>query len=211
MGKTAKPKARQISTHSRAARRAASPSLDAPTAAKPSNLSRTRSTSPDSKTAKPHILAASTGAGIAKARSPKSKGKPMKRGQRLRALEAAEKAEANAEKLALKVAKSLGREKKVKERRKGWEEVNEAKRKKAAKAKANANANGFGALGGDEEEVNDGGEWETLGDEVMDGADADGVTNEDVKLVDVDVDVTAGKDPKMQAMPLPDDDADPEL
>ncbi|KAK7193276.1 uncharacterized protein CC84DRAFT_1261440 [Paraphaeosphaeria sporulosa] len=210
MGKTAKPKARQISTHSRAARRAASPSLDAPTAAKPSNLSRTRSTSPDHKTTKPHILAASTGAGISKAKSPKAK--PMKRGQRLRALEAAEKAEANAEKLALKVAKSLGREKKVKERRKGWEDINEAKRKKAAKA------NAFGALGGDDDdEVKGGGEWETLGDEVMDGADAEGVNEDSVVEGKVDVDVAAGlactsrEDPKLQAMPLPDDDVDPDL
>lgn len=228
MGKTAKPKTRrtfplppttpppfhlltrtEISTHSRAARRAASPSLDAPTAAKPSSL-RTRSTSPSTpKTAKPHVLAANTHSGIKKS----SKSKPLKRAQRLRQLSAAERAESNQEKFALKVAKSLGREKKVKERRKGWEDINEAKRKKAAKA------NAFGALGEDDEgeDKKGGGEWETLGDEVMDGADVEGV-NEDAKVVgvdvDVDVDVGAGlasrEDPQPQAMPLP-DDVDPDL
>ncbi|KAF2438369.1 hypothetical protein P171DRAFT_526062 [Karstenula rhodostoma CBS 690.94] len=203
MGKTAKPKTRQISTHSRAARRAASPSIDAPTAAKPSNLRTTRSsTSPDAKTAKPHILAASTGSGISKRAS---KSKPLKRAQRLRQVEAAERAEENNDKLALKVAKSLGREKKVKERRKGWEDINEAKRKKAAKA------NAFGALGGDDEGEGKAGEWVTLGDLEMDGADAGVVGGVDAgDNPPGPVGALLMEEPQLQAIPLP-DDVDPDI
>jgi hypothetical protein len=46
-----------------------------------------------------------------------------------------ERAADNMDKLELKRAKSFGREKKVKERAKGWEEVNEVKRRKAKREK----------------------------------------------------------------------------
>ncbi|KAL1606228.1 hypothetical protein SLS60_003630 [Paraconiothyrium brasiliense] len=167
MAKTAKPKNRQISTHSRAARRAASPSLDAPTAAKPTPHTRT-STSPDPTTAKPHVLAAQHSSGISK-RAQKSK--PLKRAQRLRQLKGAERAEENLDKLQHKVAKSVGREKRVRERAKGWDDINEAKVK--AKKKKNA----FDALGGEEEgEEKKAREWG--GDEAMDGAAEDGVNGD---------------------------------
>lgn len=76
-----------------------------------------------------------------------------------------ERAEENLDKLQLKVAKSVGREKKVKERRKGWEEVNEAKKKKKGKG------NAFEALGEDEADAKKGREW--VSDEEMD-EDVDG-------------------------------------
>lgn len=122
----------------------------------------------------------------------------MKRAQRLRALEAAEKAEANAEKFAVKVVKAVGRDKKVQARRKGWEDINEGKRKgKVLKGKEKGNA--FGALGDDDrEERKRGGEWETLGDEVMDGADAEGVNGGQTAE-------TASGDVEGQAVPLAND------
>ena len=92
-----------------------------------------RSGSPaDPSVAKPHVLAAQN-AGISK----KQNSKPMKRSQRLRHAKGIERAADNLDKLELKVQKSLGREKKVKDRRKGWEEVNTdgtAKKKKTANA-----------------------------------------------------------------------------
>ena len=70
------------------------------------------------------------------------------------------------DKLAVKVAASVGREKRVKERRKGWDEVNEEKRKKKGKKEV-AGGNVFEMLG------EEGGkrEREWGGDEDMDGAE----------------------------------------
>lgn len=83
-----------------------------------------------------------------------------------------ERAEENLDKLQLKVAKSLGREKKVRERRKGWEDINEGKKKKKA------GGNAFGALGGEGGEdvvIGEGRKQRNWGeDEEMDGADAEG-------------------------------------
>ena len=73
------------------------------------------------------------------------------------------------DKLALKVSKSLGREKKVKERKKGWEDVNELKKKK----KSGKEGGMFDALGEEEERK----EREWVSDEEMDGADKDGVVD----------------------------------
>ncbi|KAF1968169.1 hypothetical protein BU23DRAFT_592232 [Bimuria novae-zelandiae CBS 107.79] len=150
MAKTAKVKKRQPSVHSRAARRASSPSL--PTTKSTTTTTTTTTTRasasppPHPASIKPHVLAARS-AGITKSRS----GKPLKRAQRLRALKGAERAEENLDKLGVKVAKSVGRERKVRDRRKGWEEVNEVKRKKAAKDKGVGVGNAFGALGEEED------------------------------------------------------------
>jgi hypothetical protein len=74
--------------------------------------------------AKPHVLAAQP-AGITK----KSKNKHLKRQQRLRHIKGIERAEDVIDKLELKRARSAGKDKKVRERKKGWEEVNGEKRR----------------------------------------------------------------------------------
>lgn len=95
-----------------------------------------------------------------------------------------ERAADNIDKLELKRAKSAGKEKKVRERSKGWEEVNGERVVK----KTTNGVNGFAALGGEEE----GGEWESRkwgSDEDMDAdrdGDGDGVVKEGkVKEADV--------------------------
>jgi len=62
------------------------------------------------------------------------------------------------DKLEVKVQRSVGNEKKVRERRKGWEEVNDGKKKKG----------GFEVLGDGEEDGGKEREW--VSDEEMDGA-----------------------------------------
>jgi len=87
-----------------------------------------------------------------------------------------EKADQNMDKLELKREKSFGREKKVKERAKGWEDINEVKRKKAKREKEEL----------DEVERKKGLEW--VSDEEMDEDVVDGVPVEasgEVKQVEV--------------------------
>jgi hypothetical protein len=95
----------------------------------------------------------------------KSKSKALKRQQRLRQLKGMERAADNLDKLELKVQKSVGKEKKVRERKKGWEDVNGEKRV----LQQNQGLNAFEAL-----ESQDGGrEW--VSDEEMpevEGAEA---------------------------------------
>lgn len=109
----------EVTAHSRAARRAVSPSI---------NLDKTVKDLPkttiDPSEAKPHVLSAQN-AGIQK---PK-KGN-LKRSQRLRHQKGMERAADNMDKLELKRIKSLGREKNVKERAKGWEDINGVVKKK---------------------------------------------------------------------------------
>ncbi|KAF2681511.1 hypothetical protein K458DRAFT_309438 [Lentithecium fluviatile CBS 122367] len=153
MAKTAKVKKRQSTLHSRAARRAVSPSD--PSISKSLDKSMTRSSAsppPHPASTKPHVLAAQN-AGITK----KSKSKPVKRAQRLRQLKGMERAADNMDKLELKRMKSVGKEKKVKERAKGWEEVNGVWTKK----KKTKNT-----LEEDEQEKRGGREW--VSDEEMD-------------------------------------------
>ncbi|KAF2646229.1 hypothetical protein P280DRAFT_368951, partial [Massarina eburnea CBS 473.64] len=119
MAKTAKLKKKQSTLNSRASRRAVSPTD--PSLTKPSAKPARTSASPpaDPASVKPHVLAA---------RSPgvsKSKSKPLKRAQRLRQQKGMGRAEDNMDKLELKRVKSFGKEKKVKERAKAWDEVNE--------------------------------------------------------------------------------------
>ncbi|PVI02396.1 hypothetical protein DM02DRAFT_612950 [Periconia macrospinosa] len=134
MAKTAKlKKKQQPAPHSRAARRALSPTDPSLVKSTTTNTTQ-RSTSPtDASTAKPHILAAKN-AGIQKRAS--KNGKQLTRAQRQRQLKGMERAEHNMDKLEVKVMKSVGKEKKVKERSKGWEEVNSGPgRKKGAKVR----------------------------------------------------------------------------
>ncbi|KAF3032701.1 hypothetical protein E8E12_000561 [Didymella heteroderae] len=112
MAKTAKLKKKQAAPHSRAARRAASPSL--PIALPP----RARSSSPKPSEAKPHILSAQSG-GISKRKNTK-----MTRAQRVRAEKAMERAADDMDKWEKKKAKSIEKARGIKERAKVWDDIN---------------------------------------------------------------------------------------
>jgi Alb1 len=99
------------SLHSRAARRAESPSLN---------------TDKSLKTIKPpeanphvHIFSGAHNAGIKK-----KKAKPLKRGQKIRQQKGIERADIVKEQNDTKLVKSLGRLKTIKERAKAWEALN---------------------------------------------------------------------------------------
>jgi hypothetical protein len=104
--------------HSRAARRAVSPSM---------NIGTIKSTPADPEP-KPHVLSAKK-SGISK-----PKNSNLKRAQRERYQKGLERGADNMDKLELKRQKSKLREKTVKERAKGWEDINGegGKRKKGA-------------------------------------------------------------------------------
>ena len=90
----------------------------------------------------------------------------MKRQQRLRQLNAIERAADNMDKLELKVQKSAGKEKKVRDRKKGWEELNvHGGNEKSVKMKR---GNVFNGLEDGEEESRSGKEREWVSDEEMD-------------------------------------------
>ncbi|KAF2486133.1 Alb1-domain-containing protein [Neohortaea acidophila] len=110
MGKTPKPKAREQSVHSRAARRQATPPPTSSLAAKQSA---------QDVAAQPWIHHAQN-AGIAK----KKKAKPLTRQQRLRHQRGMENAARNVDRLEKKVAESKRRGRKVRDRRTEWEELN---------------------------------------------------------------------------------------
>jgi len=111
MAKIAKLKKREPSLHSRAARRAGSPSLNI-------DKSLKTATAPASN---PHVhIFSAQNAGIRK-----KKQKPLKRGQRVRHLKGLERADIVKEQLDSKLKKSLGKLKTIKERRKEWEDMNE--------------------------------------------------------------------------------------
>ncbi|TKX21003.1 hypothetical protein C1H76_6854 [Elsinoe australis] len=112
MAKVAKSKkTREVSSHSRAARRAASPSLDV-------DKSILDIKAPEKDT---NVSYGGAYAGISK----KKKSKPLTRQQRLRQEKGMERASNNLDKLSKKVADSQFREKKVKNRNAAWEELNE--------------------------------------------------------------------------------------
>lgn len=163
--------------HSRAARRAASPSLNLDKSAKPSHTTRD-STSPSRPTKmNPHALAAKD-AGIIK----KQKKSNLTRGQRLRQQKGLERAADNMDKLEIKRLKSLGKGKVVKERAKGWEDINE----EGLKKKKGKSGNAFDEL--DEQETKKDREW--VSDEEMDesapvageGKDVEAVVAESVPV-----------------------------
>lgn len=147
----------EVTVHSRAARRAASPSIDLDKTLKQT----TRDSASPSRPAqtKPHALAAQH-AGIQK----KAKKGNLTRAQRLRHQKGLERAAAVLDKRHVKVVKSLDKEKVVKERSKGWEDVNGdgRPRKKVA----------AGVDDADSSEQAPTREREWVSDEEMDGAEA---------------------------------------
>ncbi|PGH03233.1 hypothetical protein AJ79_07428 [Helicocarpus griseus UAMH5409] len=133
MARTAKPKAKAgaKSIHSRAAKRAASPSLDADKSL--ASVPRPEPTA----TVKPHILSAQHNSGINK----KSKPKHMTRAQKRRQEKGLERAELVMDRTEKKVAKSVGRGKTVQARRATWEELNQ--KVLAAQSKTASTAEGM--------------------------------------------------------------------
>ncbi|KAL4747847.1 hypothetical protein BDW72DRAFT_6571 [Aspergillus terricola var. indicus] len=108
-------KARPPSKHSRAARRAASPSLDLDKSL--TNLPRAENTPLQRES----ILADRANAGVSKKQS---KPKAKSRAQRLRQQKGMERAEAVIDRHEIKVAKSAQRAKTVKNRRADWTDLN---------------------------------------------------------------------------------------
>ncbi|KAF2667058.1 hypothetical protein BT63DRAFT_442069 [Microthyrium microscopicum] len=112
MAKTPKPKKKTASLNSRAARRATSPTMiikDLPTSA--------------GGTAEPYIPRTDGSSGIRKSKTRKT------RAQKLRQQKVVERADLVSARTQMKIAKSVGKRKVVKERRKDWEAVNGVKRK----------------------------------------------------------------------------------
>ncbi|BCR99472.1 Alb1 domain-containing protein [Aspergillus luchuensis] len=108
-------KSRPQSKHSRAARRAASPSLDVDKSI--TSLPRAEETTVQ----RDSILSERANAGVSKKAS---KGKAKTRAQRLRQQKGVERAEAVMDQLEKKVVKSESRAKSVKARRAEWEDLN---------------------------------------------------------------------------------------
>jgi hypothetical protein len=118
----------EVTVHSRAARRAASPSIDLDKTLKKTTRDSTSPSRPSQ--AKPHALAAQN-AGIQK----KTKKGNMTRAQRLRHQKGLERAEDILAKRQVNVVKSLRKMDTIKERAKMWEDVNgEPKKKKKTHA-----------------------------------------------------------------------------
>ncbi|KAL1956047.1 hypothetical protein VTO42DRAFT_7862 [Malbranchea cinnamomea] len=118
MGKTPKLKSGSVSKHSRAARRAASPSLD---------LDKSITTLPrveEDVSTRSSFLAAQHNSGVSK----KSKIKQKTRAQKRRQAKGIERAEMVMDKIQIKVAKSVERGKRVKARKAAWEDLNGEKR-----------------------------------------------------------------------------------
>ncbi|KAK2754494.1 hypothetical protein FQN54_006895 [Arachnomyces sp. PD_36] len=118
MGKTPKPKpsARTQSKHSRASRRAVSPSVDIDKSL--TSLPRPDSPNPNADSS---VLSTQHGAGISK-KKPKSK--RLTRAQRLRQEKGLERAEIVMDKTEKKVSVSTMRGKKVNARKAAWDELN---------------------------------------------------------------------------------------
>ncbi|KAI9816874.1 MAG: hypothetical protein M1827_001519 [Pycnora praestabilis] len=117
MAKTAKLKsnAKSKSVHSRAAKRASSPSV---------NLDKSLTSTkppPESANQRPSVLAVHYGAGITKK---SKKDRPMSRQKRKRQEKGLEKAEAVMDKTEKKVQRSVGRQRVIKDRSAAWNDLN---------------------------------------------------------------------------------------
>ncbi|MCJ1474813.1 hypothetical protein MMC13_003473 [Lambiella insularis] len=116
------------SVHSRAAKRASSPSIDLDKSLK--NLKPPR----PSSISNPGVLSVHHGAGVTKR---KGKGKPLSRQQRLRQEKGIERAEVVIDKKERKVERSTVRGKAVNERSSTWDELNGKIQEKTSKPKPN--------------------------------------------------------------------------
>ncbi|KAK4553828.1 hypothetical protein LTR86_009003 [Recurvomyces mirabilis] len=119
MAKTAKPKQRDISLHSRAARRGASPPSKDLLVKKSYASATATGAKKEESDYKPWLHSTQTG-GISK----NQKTKQLTRQQKVRAQKAVEKADAVKGKFETKVRDSKARSKRVQNRAKQWEELN---------------------------------------------------------------------------------------
>ncbi|KAH6680491.1 Alb1-domain-containing protein [Halenospora varia] len=131
MAKTAPNKSKRASTsiHSRAAKRASSPSIDTDKSLKDVKPPT------DSKSTRPSVLAVHQGAGVSK-KSKNGRKSVLSAKARRRQEKGADRAEAFMDKTETKVEKSKARGRTVQERSKAWEELN--KKMLAQKAKEEA-------------------------------------------------------------------------
>ncbi|KAF2762681.1 hypothetical protein EJ05DRAFT_506376 [Pseudovirgaria hyperparasitica] len=148
MGKTPKPKSKKVSLHSRAARRETSPTLAGNI--DKSLLNVPRASSPRDRAPRHSVLAANTSAGVSK----RPKRGQHTRHQKLRREKISQKADEFAGKLETKTTLSVKRAKKIKERAKAWEDVNDIA--------TIAPVNKFDAL---RDEGNNGEDWEDMDDD----------------------------------------------
>ncbi|KIN04270.1 hypothetical protein OIDMADRAFT_159630 [Oidiodendron maius Zn] len=119
MGKTAPLKRKGASVHSRAAKRASSPSIDTDKSLK--NIKPPT----ESKTHRPSVLAVHQGAGVSK-KSKHSRKSVLSAKAKRRQERGMDRAEAVMDKIEKKVEKSKGKARKVQERAKAWEELNKS-------------------------------------------------------------------------------------
>ncbi|KOS17228.1 hypothetical protein ESCO_005881 [Escovopsis weberi] len=142
---------RAPSKHSRASRRATSPSIDTDKSLKDVSLPRAGDVDDTpgrrSTTLQPSVLAARHFAGVTKKTAKGRKSRPSARAKK-RAEKGLEMAEAVLERTGKKVEKSLGRARVVKARRREWRDINKTAGEKAENAPANDDD-------GDEEEDDD--------------------------------------------------------
>ncbi|KAK3680303.1 hypothetical protein LTR78_000681 [Recurvomyces mirabilis] len=173
MAKTAKPKKRDISLHSRAARRGASPpSKDL--LVKKSSGSAEAGGKKEESDYKPWLHSTQTG-GISKSKNKKAK--QLTRQQKVRAQKALEKADAVAGKHETKVRDSKARSKRVQNRAKMWEELN-----------ANAGVGGVAGEGGKKVQGKGNGNGGGVGEEVWEDVEEDGDVGEggEERVMDVE-------------------------
>ncbi|KAJ5832459.1 hypothetical protein N7474_000770 [Penicillium riverlandense] len=108
-------KNRPLSQHSRAARRAASPSLDV------DKSLRTLPRAESPTVQRPSVLSERANSGVQKRQK---KGKNISKAQRLRQQKGMERAEAVVDQMEVKLAKSVNRQKTINSRRADWEDTN---------------------------------------------------------------------------------------
>ncbi|RFU30098.1 hypothetical protein B7463_g6255, partial [Scytalidium lignicola] len=115
MSKTASLKKKGVSLHSRAAKRASSPSIDTDKSLKDVKPPA------ESKTYRPSVLAVHQSAGISKK---KNNGRALSAKARRRQEKGLDRAEVVMDRTEKKVEKSKGKARTIQERAKGWEELN---------------------------------------------------------------------------------------
>ncbi|KAH8811926.1 Alb1-domain-containing protein [Xylogone sp. PMI_703] len=115
MGKTAPLKKKAVSIHSRAAKRASSPSIDIDKSLKDVKPPV------EAKTYRPSVLAVHQNAGISKK---KKNGRTMSAKARRRQEKGLDRAEAIMDRTEKKIERSKGKVRTIQERAKGWEELN---------------------------------------------------------------------------------------
>ncbi|OAQ65360.1 ribosome biogenesis protein Alb1 [Pochonia chlamydosporia 170] len=142
------------SKHSRAARRATSPSIDTDKSLKDIPLPKRNSES----TFRPSVLAVHRSAGVSKKSKPVRKSR-MTSKMRRRHEKGLEMAEAITERTGLKIEKSIGRAKNVQRRSRNWEDIN----KDAATGEEEEQQTGGSRFGGLMEEDGED-DWEDEGD-----------------------------------------------